>query len=80
MTNQKFAIRTCQALRCIVAIAALVLALGIFSRAVLAQAPTSISREESDIPQCPVRSDRRIFAAPPSTAATATRYCHRRRL
>ncbi len=42
MTNQKFAIRTCQALRCIVAIAALVLALGIFSRAVLAQAPTSI--------------------------------------
>jgi predicted dinucleotide-binding enzyme len=42
MTNQKFAIRTCQALRCIVAIAALVLALGIFSRAVLAQAPSSI--------------------------------------
>jgi 8-hydroxy-5-deazaflavin:NADPH oxidoreductase len=42
MTNQKFAIRTCQALRCFVAIVALVLTLGTLSRAVLAQAPTSI--------------------------------------
>ena len=42
MTNQKFAIRTCQALRCIVAIAALVLTLGTFCRASLAQAPTSV--------------------------------------
>ena len=42
MTNQKFAIRTCQALRCIVAIVALVLALGNLSRAVLAQTPASI--------------------------------------
>ena len=42
MTNQKFAIRTCQALRCIVAIVALVLALGTLSRAVLAQTPASI--------------------------------------
>jgi 8-hydroxy-5-deazaflavin:NADPH oxidoreductase len=42
MTNQKFAIRTCQALRCIVAIAALVLTLGAFCRVGLAQAPTSI--------------------------------------
>jgi 8-hydroxy-5-deazaflavin:NADPH oxidoreductase len=42
MTNQKVAGRTCQALRCIVAIVALVLALGTLSRAVLAQAPTSI--------------------------------------
>jgi predicted dinucleotide-binding enzyme len=42
MTNQKFAIRTCHALRCIVAIAALVLTLGTFCRAVLAQAPSSI--------------------------------------
>ena len=42
MTNQKVAGRTCQALRCIVAIVALVLALGTLSRAVLAQAPTSL--------------------------------------
>ena len=42
MANQKFAIRTCQALRCFVAIAALVLTLGTLSRAVLAQAPSSI--------------------------------------
>jgi 8-hydroxy-5-deazaflavin:NADPH oxidoreductase len=42
MPNQKFAIRTCQALRCVVAIVALGLALGTLSRVVLAQAPTSI--------------------------------------
>jgi 8-hydroxy-5-deazaflavin:NADPH oxidoreductase len=42
MTNQKVAGRTCQALRCIVAIVALVLVSGTLSRAVLAQAPTSI--------------------------------------
>lgn len=42
MMNQKFAIRTCQALRCIVAIVVLVLAVGTLSRTVLAQAPSSI--------------------------------------
>jgi 8-hydroxy-5-deazaflavin:NADPH oxidoreductase len=42
MTNPKFLSRTCQALRCIVAMVALVLASGTLSRAVLAQAPTSI--------------------------------------
>jgi 8-hydroxy-5-deazaflavin:NADPH oxidoreductase len=42
MTNQKFAIRTCQALPCIVAIVVLVLAFGNLSRPVLAQTPASI--------------------------------------